>query len=114
SSYSALLIDSQQTMVSSQLQEQHTNYVTFGGDIGAKQAFLLEVDKSLDVSTKQAFMTQIINPIVAEATAAGRTPEETTILIEQSLRSMRPEDPAQRKILATVLKNRDTSLEVLD
>lgn len=112
--YSMLLQDSQMRMVSNRLKEEHANFVTFGNDSRAKQAFLLEADKTLTPSQKSQAMQTIIQPLLDSAAAEGRNPQETAIVLEQALRSMRPEDPATRSLLSTILKNRDTSLSLVD
>ncbi len=114
SNYAGLIASGQRDFYSAQIQREHADYVTFGGDPKAKQAYLLESDKDLTPSDKQAAMTKIFKPMFDQIAESNMPAAQASTYIESQLQTMQPEDPATKTLLKKILKNRDASLTRLD
>lgn len=113
--YANTLADGEAGMIQEQLQKQHAEYVTFGGDPAMQQVFLLDRDKTLTDAERQSAMSTVIQPIIEQGKQMGmNSPQQMTQYIETSLRQLEPEDPNQRKLVNKILKNRDATIEILD
>jgi hypothetical protein len=112
--YATLLNQGQQQYYSADLAKEHAKYVAFQGNPTSEQAFLLQTDKNLTDTEKQQAMALIFQPLIAQAKANGLGSSDTSLFIEQSLKTMKPEDPAVGSLLKKIMLNRDTSLKLID
>lgn len=112
--YASSLEDGQRFLYSSELQKEHVNYVTFGGDNGSKQAFLLQMDPNLSDLERQQAYGLLIQPLVVQAEANKMPPDQAAVFIETQLKTMRPTDPVAKKVLTKILQGRESALGIID
>lgn len=112
--YANQLADGQKFLYANDLNRQHTEYVTFGGNAANKQAFLLQSDTALNDLERQQAYALLIQPLVIQTEALKMPANQAATYIEQNLRSMRPDDPVAKKLLTKVLAGREASLKVVD
>lgn len=110
----ASLSEGSDLLYQSQLQEQHANYVLFGGNPVNKQVYLLEQDPSLTPAEKQQAMTEIIIPILNLAKEQNLDPSTTTAFLETNLRDFKSEDARLNGLLKKMLKYRPTAMKAID
>lgn len=112
--YGQAVAAGQQLTFQNEIQRQHAEYISFGNNMGTKQAFLLEQYPELSPSDKKDAMTNIFQPLI-EVTKQNQMPaDQATQFIETSLRTMQPENKAVGKILKTILTGRDSKLKIIE
>lgn len=112
--YGAILGDGEKRALSSDLTRQHADFVTFGQEPTTKQVFLLQQTQGLTDTERKQAMTNLIGPLLAQAKAQGLDTSSATKFVEANLRTMQPQDSADRKLLQKVISTRDAALKIVD
>lgn len=112
--YASLLQGAFRQNYQAELERQHNDFVTFGGDPIAKQVFLLGIDSNMNDLQRQAAMRDIILPLTREGHAMGLNGNELQSFIDTQLQTRRWETPAQKASAQLILKNRASTLSTAD
>jgi len=113
SDYGAILFEGQKSLHEQELIRQHREFVTFRGDAGAKQAFLIQRTPGLTDTDKQLAYT-MLQPLINETKANKMNAEQAATYIEGKLRTMQAQPGDQQRVLKLLLAGRGDALQTLD
>lgn len=97
-----------------EIARQFQRYITFDGNAGNMQAYLLQIDPSLTDADRTQIYNSIINPILQRADMNGLAPNEMSQFVEQSLNSFTPQTPQERSAYNKIMANRTAMIATLE